>query len=171
MESMNKMKWSVLGIICMMVVFISCDDEETDNFIDENDFFNEFDNTTFFDGNDLDDDENFSNAEFNEGFFDAFDMDDDGTIDENELTDSRANFRASTTQSFSDLDVNDDNALDMDEFETDFNSNNFFGTFDENADTEITEREFSDGVFDRFDDDDDGRLAQEEFDAVFPHFE
>jgi Ca2+-binding EF-hand superfamily protein len=166
---------NVLGatFLSLMVVLNACnnDDDLGLDVFDEDEAFAEFDATPFFDDRDFDNDNVFNDTEFNQSFFDSFDLDRDGFIEEDELNTSRTDFRASTAARFNDLDVNADARLDMTEFETDFESNDFFNDFDADVNTTVTPREFSDGVFTRFDEDNDGLVESSVFETRFDrHF-
>ncbi|MGK7388871.1 MAG: hypothetical protein ACNS60_00905 [Candidatus Cyclobacteriaceae bacterium M2_1C_046] len=166
-------RWKILSFICLAFVIAACDDDDAPmvDTVDRDDMFNEFDNTTFFEDRDIDGDNNFNETEFNQSFFDAFDLDNDGFIQEDELNTSREDFRASTAVPFGGLDANDDQRLDMDEFRADFQSNDFNATFDRDTDGGISAREFSDGAFERFDDDGDGVVQNLRFRPMFDrHF-
>lgn len=77
-----------------------------------------------------------------------------------ELNMTITDFRLNTAgMNFTTLDTN----LDMNEFQSGFMLNNFLTTFDANADTALTEREFTDGTFGRLDRDGDGMFSENEF--------
>lgn len=162
---------SILGVLSLslMVVLVSCDDDDPVEVerVDEDAAFNEFNNTTFFDDNDVNTDGSFDNNEFNGSFFTSFDLNNNNFIEEDEFNTSRGNFRANTTTNFTDLDANNDSRLEIAEFQSDFEANNFFGDFDADVNNTITAREFSDGVFVRWDNDNDGFIDRNDFDTRF----
>jgi hypothetical protein len=164
--------FGILGL-SLMVVLVSCDDDDRveAEVFDRDEAFNEFNETTFFNDNDVDDDALFDDNEFNQGFFDAFDLNDNDFIEEDELVTSRETFGANTTTTFADLDANADARLDVTEFEPDFDTNDFFGEFDADVNNSINPREFSDGVFVRWDVDNDGFIEANTFNTRFDrHF-
>lgn len=162
----------ILGL-SLMVLLVSCDDDdrvEVDT-IDEDQAFTRFNQTTFFDDRDMNNDVAFDDNEFNQSFFDAFDLNNNNFIEEEELINSRENFRANTTTTFADLDVSADARLDRSEFDPDFGSNNFFGDFDADLNNTISPREFSNGIFRRWDPDNDGFIEANTFNTRFDmHF-
>lgn len=171
---MKMSRWMYfLGALFMAVFIVACDDDDNAEITRVNDdqAFEEFNSTTFFDDRDMDDDAAFVNNEFNQSFFDAFDLNRNGFIEEDELNTSRTNFGANATVQFNDMDANSDARLERSEFDADFESNDFFGRFDADVNNSITAREFSDGVFTTWDVDNDGFMERNDFDARFnTHF-
>ncbi|MDX5436488.1 MAG: hypothetical protein LPK03_04800, partial [Pontibacter sp.] len=131
-------------------------------------------NTTFASNNrfsewDANDDDLLDENEFYGGFYDTWDVNDDDFVDEDEWTTATRDYGIEN-QNWSDWDTNADNRLDADEFRTGMGTTTYYTDWDADRNEMINEREYSDGIFGLWDDNDDDLLDNNEYDARYNRY-
>lgn len=122
-------------------------------------------NTTFaarhYEGWDANKDKLLDEKEYGASLYDAWDTDNDGQVNESEWKAATNDFNLED-QNWSDWDAGGDGALDENEFRSGLSGSGWYGAWDADHDNMLSEREYSDGVFGLWDENQDGELEEEE---------
>lgn len=144
-------------------------DANNDDFWDINEF-NEA-NNDWFDEWDLDDDGAFNDEEFYATTMGNTDINNDRRISQEEWNEGQRNMFGNYAEEndFDAWDVNDDNFIDDNEWNTGFGESNWFSTYDGDADGTITDVEWNEGFFNEWDLNDDGMLDENEYNSYYTY--
>ncbi|MFD2515971.1 EF-hand domain-containing protein [Pontibacter locisalis] len=121
-----------------------------------------FTNTAHFEGWDLDDDGFLSEEEFTSSFYQSWDTDNDNRISQNEWTKAMKDFRVDPAD-WTAWDTDGDGYLEMAEFETDFSMIGWYDAWDSDNDRQVTDREYTTGVYSLMDTNGDNILDETEY--------
>lgn len=137
-----------------------------DDLFETNDFFDQFNAGNLFEDWDLNDDDLLDENEFNESNYGIWDTDNDGILEENKWKKDIDQFGL-TGEAWDGWDANHDNQVDKNEFNSALDDDNYFSTWDADKNKGLTEREYTDGIFGLWDDDDDGLLEKEKYEGYY----
>jgi glycine/D-amino acid oxidase-like deaminating enzyme len=127
-------------------------------------FFTEHASTLYFQEWDLDGDSYLDEKEYLQGEYRSWDTNQDNQIDENEW---RAGYKVFRTEpvGWADWDIDASRFLSENEYRAGYNKAGWTRTWDTDGDGRLSEREYSDGLFKRFDRNGDGLLDEKEYRA------
>lgn len=141
-------------------------DTNTDEMWDDSEFETGIGETGLFNDWDVNDDGLFDDDELGDGIFDMYDADDDGFLNNEEYSTWNTAWDGELEQDMDAWDVTDDNQLDDEEYYTGINDNGIFDEWDNDDDGLFSEDEVNDGLFSTWDDDDDGLLTDSEYEGI-----
>lgn len=146
------------------VVGTSTSDIADDGMFDTNEFNTSFASTNYYEDWDMNDDNFLDEKEFNDSYYGLWDGNKNGMLEENEWNDNVKNFGL-TNETWNTWDANSDKKIDRNEFNTAQDDNNYYSTWDMDKNNQLTEREYTDGLFGLWDDNDDGILEKDKYDT------
>lgn len=126
---------------------------------DEVDFYTTFTPTSYYEDWDVDGDNFLNEDEFTTSFFQLWDTDNDGMIERIELNTALADFGLDGAA----WKTNGEGYLEMAGFETGFADTGWFETWDTDSDNQISEREYTAGVYSLWDTNGDNVLDENEY--------
>lgn len=126
---------------------------------DREEFYTTFIPTNYYEDWDVNDDNFLDEEEFRASFFKIWDTDNDGMIEDIEWSAAVADYGLNGL----DWDTNDDGYIDTTEFNTGFSDTGWYEAWDTDGDGLIEMREYTDGIFTIWDEDDDDVLNAEEY--------
>lgn len=111
--------------------------------------------------------------EFYDTSYGWVDEDDDGLIDEKEWNNGYNNLYGDygTVGDFGEYDLNDDDYLDENEWSAGWGDSDWFNDYDANDDELVDNNEWDEGIFDTWDDNDDGFWNDDEFDTFSTYYD
>lgn len=138
-------------------------DTDGDGNLDQDEFLTSFPN--IFEDADADGDGSLSEEEFNQANFGNADADDDGLIDEDEWTAGVTGMFGGYVgeDDFGTFDTNADGELSDEEFGLGFSETDWFGNYDMDDDDLLSDVEWNEGLFGDWDTNDDTFLDETEF--------
>ncbi len=137
-----------------------------DGLFESNEFFDRFNTANLFEDRDLNHDNFLDENEFNDSNYNMWDTDNDGLLEETEWNDDVKNFGLGD-ENWGSWDANKDNQVDRNEFNSALKDKNYFSAWDADRNNKITEREYTDGVFGLWDDNDDGFVEKDRYDTHY----
>lgn len=121
---------------------------------------------------DLDGDGEINDRDFYAANYNRLDQNQDGTLTQEEWQEGYDNLYGeyATDMNYEDFDADVDGRLTNDEFYEGFRDTDYYTSYDIDGDGNINTDELSEGVFTNWDDNADGRLDREEFDAYSSYY-
>lgn len=110
--------------------------------------------------------------EFYETNFNRMDADRDGTLSNNEWNDGYDDIYGEylRTSDYEQFDENDDGMVSSEEFYTGMSESDFYTSYDTNMNGRVDQDELNQGVFDNWDEDRDGTIDRNEYDAYSSYY-
>lgn len=174
----NTLKGIRIGICFLLVAGMAACNGETevveDDFYDDDvavatadtwdrdAYYSDFTATTYFEDWDKNDDNLLDEEEFTAGFYETFDQNKDGRISQEEWITVVSDFGIDRAADWEAWDTDGDGFIDRATFDADFAEMGWYGAWDADADSRITEREYTDGVFVIWDKNNDNVLDETE---------
>lgn len=142
-------------------------DANKDHLWDEKEFGESFDSHDDFSEWDSDRDGALNHTEFSQTTFTHVDTDKDERISREEWNKGRENISGdfASEEDFDLFDTDEDGFLSSEEWHDGFDDTDWFNAFDGNDDEFVSNEEWDRGLFGSWDEDEDGRWTEEEYDS------
>lgn len=141
-------------------------DSNADEKWDKHEFENGFSESKLFDEWDVNKDKVFSDEELNFGIYNTWDTDDDGFINEEEYGLANTSWEDDLGNNFEAWDANKDNQLDNNEFNNGIVETKLYERWDLNRDGMKDNNELNTGLYESWDDNDNGYLEFDEYKEI-----
>lgn len=129
---------------------------------DEDEFYTTFSNNAFFEDWDLDNDGFLTEEEFTASFIRTWDLDNDGRISQSEWDAAKLDYGVDAAN-WTAWDTDGDGYIEEAEFETEFTRIGWYDAWDLDDNAQLTEQEYTTGVFRIWDENNDNRLDETEY--------